>query len=100
PNSSRDWRNDLASVGRALDNSLPETGHRVGGHSSDRANLVGEEGAYSAGRVLLLISLCSLAAISPLLFLGYHKGHDFEAHLSSWMDASQQFRQFVLIPRW
>jgi hypothetical protein len=52
-------------------------------------------------RVLLLIALCALIAVIPMLLSGYREdSHDLDAHITSWMEASQQFRQLILFPRW
>jgi len=47
------------------------------------------------------MALCSAIAVMPMLFFGYRAdSHDLNAHMSSWMEAAQQFRQLNLIPRW
>jgi hypothetical protein len=47
------------------------------------------------------IAVCSGIAVMPMLIFGYRAdSHDLNAHVSSWMEAAQQFRQLNLIPRW
>src|ERR1700693_1576583 len=47
------------------------------------------------------ITVCSGIAVMPMLIFGYRAdSHDLNAHVSSWMEAAQQFRQLNLIPRW
>jgi hypothetical protein len=47
------------------------------------------------------IAVCSGVAVIPMLIFGYRAdSHDLNAHVSSWMEAAQQFRQLNLIPRW
>ncbi len=38
--------------------------------------------------------------ISPSFFRGASTGHDFDFHLSSWIEVAQQWRQGVVFPRW
>lgn len=54
----------------------------------------------SGKREFALILLVTAIAVTPMLLLGYQRGHDFDIHLESWMDASAQFRQGILYPRW
>ena len=51
-------------------------------------------------KIFLFILITTLMAAAPMFFLGYHTGHDIYFHVASWMDASQQFRQIILFPRW
>ncbi len=47
------------------------------------------------------IAVCCGIAVMPMLIFGYRAdSHDLNAHVSSWMEAAQQFRQLNLIPRW
>jgi hypothetical protein len=47
------------------------------------------------------IAVCCGIAVMPMLIFGYRAdSHDLNAHVSSWMEAAQQFRQRNLIPRW
>jgi hypothetical protein len=52
------------------------------------------------GRELALIATLTGIAVTPMLIFGYHRGHDLEIHLQSWMDVSAQFRHGILYPRW
>ena len=51
------------------------------------------------GQFALIVAFAG-AAVTPMLLFGYHRGHDLEIHLQSWMDASSQFRHGILFPRW
>ncbi|HEY3825540.1 MAG TPA: 6-pyruvoyl-tetrahydropterin synthase-related protein [Bryobacteraceae bacterium] len=46
-----------------------------------------------------IFAAAALAAI-PALFLGNAWGHDFDFHVSLWIDAAQQVHQGILFPRW
>src|SRR6202140_2005918 len=54
----------------------------------------------SGRREFALILLVTAISVMPMLLLGYQRGHDFDIHLESWMDASAQFHQGILYPRW
>src|SRR5712671_206621 len=54
----------------------------------------------SRARQLTLIATLTGIAVTPMLLFGYHRGHDLEIHLQSWMDVSAQFRHGILYPRW
>jgi hypothetical protein len=49
---------------------------------------------------LLLLPFAAFLVILPLVLNGCSCGHDFTFHLSSWLDAAQQIRHGVLLPRW
>jgi hypothetical protein len=44
--------------------------------------------------------LTALAVISPFFFLGTASGHDIAFHMASWLDASGQWNEGILFPRW
>jgi len=49
---------------------------------------------------LLLLALAATAVVTPMFFLGNASGHDFQFHLSSWLDVAGQWREGVIFPRW
>jgi hypothetical protein len=54
----------------------------------------------SPRRDLVFILIVTFAFVLPMIVVGDHWGHDLEIHLQSWMEASGQFRQGILFPRW
>jgi len=49
---------------------------------------------------LLLLPFAAFLVVLPLILNGCSCGHDFTFHLGSWMDAAQQIRHGILLPRW
>jgi uncharacterized membrane protein len=54
----------------------------------------------SRRRQLALVLLVTAIPVMPMLLFGYHRGHDLEIHLESWMEAAAQFHQGIWFPRW
>jgi uncharacterized membrane protein len=48
----------------------------------------------------MLIVIAATLAVIPMLFFGNVWGHDFDFHVPRWMDAAQQFREGIVLPRW
>lgn len=50
--------------------------------------------------VFLWIFAAAALAVIPALFLGSAWGHDFDFHVSMWIDAAHQAQQGIFFPRW
>jgi hypothetical protein len=47
-----------------------------------------------------MVAVVALAAVVPILVLGFPDGHDIDYHLSCWLDAAPQWRQGIIWPAW
>jgi hypothetical protein len=54
----------------------------------------------SRGFGTIVLLLAAAVAVAPLLFRGASCGHDFDFHLTSWLDAQQSWRQGLFYPHW
>jgi hypothetical protein len=80
--------------------ALASEGKTVSSIELSPSNLSPENLKNSRTSQFALIAAVAGAAVTPMLLFGYHRGHDLEIHLQSWMDASAQFRHGILYPRW
>lgn len=51
-------------------------------------------------RPFVLIAFAATAVIAPMWFFGDASGHDFQFHVSSWVEMVRQWHAGVLFPRW
>ncbi len=59
----------------------------------------GNHDAFSWSAITAVVVAAS-AVVLPLVFTGNFSGHDFDFHLTSWMDVAQQWHEGIWFPRW
>ncbi|HZU42739.1 MAG TPA: hypothetical protein VE994_08715, partial [Terriglobales bacterium] len=59
-----------------------------------------KDAAGSRWMAPLVVVGTALLCVLPFAWKGDPSGHDFEFHLSSWMEAAHQWSQGTLYPRW
>jgi 6-pyruvoyl-tetrahydropterin synthase related domain len=97
------WRHSVASV---VGHALPWRELTPNVSPGDEASSAMPQAADWAGRPrlwpgpLLIIMLVAAAVVGPFLFRGNPSGHDFEFHLNSWIEVTQQWKEGVIYPRW